>query len=254
MHETCLIVTCEHGGNDIPADFTSLFDGFRETLDSHRGYDPGALGLARHFADILDVPLFAATISRLLIDCNRSLRNRTLFSPVTRSLSEPEREAFIKRFYLPFRQPVEKCIEGHIREGHRVLHLSVHTFTPVLDGVLRRGDIGLLYDPARTDERDLCLDWQLRLRRLLPDLMIRRNYPYRGTSDGFVSMFRKQYGREHYLGCELEVNQKHSTGAPAASTCCDDASALRERQPDEADEWRRIRDALIESFKNVYSS
>ena len=231
VHETCLIVTCEHGGNDIPADFASLFDGFRETLDSHRGYDPGAIGLARHIADILDVPLFAATVSRLLIDCNRSLHNRTLFSPVTRSLFGTQREAIIERFYLPFRQPVEKFVEGHIREGRRVLHLSVHTFTPVIDGVLRRGDIGLLYDPARTGERELCLDWQLRLRMLLPDLVIRRNYPYRGTSDGFVSMFRKRYGPEHYLGCELEVNQKYHAGPP--------------------DEWCCIGKLLVESFMTI---
>ena len=231
VHETCLVVTCEHGGNDIPTDFVSLFDGFRETLDSHRGYDPGALELARHFVDTLDVPLFAATVSRLLIDCNRSLHNRTLFSPVIRSLSGTKKKAIIERFYLPFRLPVEKCVEDHIREGRRVLHLSVHTFTPVFDGALRRGDIGLLYDPARTGERDICLDWQLRLRGLLPVLVIRRNYPYRGTSDGFVSMFRKRYGPEHYLGCELEVNQKYHTGTP--------------------DEWRRIRDALVESFITV---
>ena len=234
MHETCLIVTCEHGGNDIPADFVSLFEGLRETLDSHRGYDVGALELARHFADAFEAPLFASTVSRLLIDCNRSQHNRTLFSSVTRSFSKLQRGAIVERCYLPFRQPVEKFVAERVREGHRVLHLSVHTFAPVFDGELRHGDIGLLYDPGRAVESMLCHDWQRQLKRFFPGFVVRRNYPYRGTSDGFVSTFRKRYSQEHYLGCELEVNQKH----PADAT----------------DEWRHIKSSLIESFRDVYAS
>jgi len=226
--ETCYIVTCEHGGNNIPAGYAPLFDGYRETLDSHRGYDAGALELAERFAGALGAPLFAVTLSRLLIDCNRSLSSRALFSTATRNLSRQERQEIIERFYIPFRQPVEKNIEEYIRKGRRVLHLSVHTFTPVFNGVQRRGDIGLLYDPVRQGERKLCLDWQHRLRMLLPELAIRRNYPYRGTSDGFVASLRKRYGDEQYTGCELEVNQKHNAGP--------------------TDVWHRIVEELVDSF------
>ena len=37
------LFTCEHGGNRIPAPYRRLFRGQRALLDSHRGYDPGAL-------------------------------------------------------------------------------------------------------------------------------------------------------------------------------------------------------------------
>ena len=38
------IVTCEHGGNRIPAPYRPLFRGQKALLDSHRGYDPGCAG------------------------------------------------------------------------------------------------------------------------------------------------------------------------------------------------------------------
>ena len=56
-----VLLTCEHGGNRVPAEFARLFRGKRNLLDSHRGYDPGALELARTCARRLKVPLHFAT-------------------------------------------------------------------------------------------------------------------------------------------------------------------------------------------------
>ena len=39
----CLVITCEHGGNRIPAPYRTCFAAVRRLPDSHRGYDPGAL-------------------------------------------------------------------------------------------------------------------------------------------------------------------------------------------------------------------
>ncbi|HQO04445.1 MAG TPA: N-formylglutamate amidohydrolase, partial [Spirochaetota bacterium] len=46
-----LLLTCEHGGNIIPEGFRPLFTGDRNVLNSHRGYDIGALEAARLLAD-----------------------------------------------------------------------------------------------------------------------------------------------------------------------------------------------------------
>ena len=43
----CYLITCEHGGNRIPPRYRDLFAGCEALLQSHRGYDPGALTLAR---------------------------------------------------------------------------------------------------------------------------------------------------------------------------------------------------------------
>jgi hypothetical protein len=45
-----------------------------------------------------------------------------------------------------------------------------------------------------------------------PELVLRRNYPYRGTSDGLVTYLRRRHGDRAYAGVELEVNQKHVGG------------------------------------------
>ena len=63
-----LIITCEHGGNEVPAEYGSLFAGHEALLPTHRGWDAGALMLAQQLATAFDAPLFAATTTRLLID------------------------------------------------------------------------------------------------------------------------------------------------------------------------------------------
>lgn len=38
-----LVITCEHGGNRIPVPYDDPFRTRQAALDSHRGFDPGAL-------------------------------------------------------------------------------------------------------------------------------------------------------------------------------------------------------------------
>ena len=88
-----------------------------------------------------------------------------------------------------------------------VAHLAVHSFTPILKGRERRVDLGLLYDPRRAPEKALALELRASLQTLAPDLRLRRNYPYRGTSDGLPTWLRRQFKAEDYAGLELELNQ-----------------------------------------------
>ncbi len=204
-----IVLTCEHGGHRVPAPYRPLFRGADRVLESHRGWDPGALELARGLARRLDAPLFPATVSRLVVELNRSLGHPRFFSEFTRGLDREASERLIEEHWHPYRRTVEDAIRA--AEG-RVLHLSVHSFTPVLDGEVRRADVGLLYDPSRPAERDFCVAWQADLRRRLPGLAILRNVPYRGTSDGFTTHLRRRLSPSQYLGIELEVNQKYPLG------------------------------------------
>jgi len=54
--------------------------------------------------------------------------------------------------------------------------------------------------------------WYAALRAAAPELVLRRNYPYRGVSDALVTHLRRSYGTRGYVGMELEVNQKHVGG------------------------------------------
>ncbi|MHB1215252.1 MAG: N-formylglutamate amidohydrolase [Thiobacillus sp.] len=204
-----ILITCEHGGKRIPARYRPLFAGFEALLHTHRGHDPGALALARQMAGSLAAPLFVSTTSRLLIDLNRSIGHPRLYSEATRNAPASVRREILEQHYLPYRNQVEAHIATKIAQGRRVIHLSSHSFTPVLDGDVRNADIGLLYDPARPGEAELCRRWQTRLKAQAPEWTVRRNYPYTGKSDGFTAYLRRRFPADGYVGIELEINQKH---------------------------------------------
>jgi predicted N-formylglutamate amidohydrolase len=204
-----LVITCEHGGNRIPEPYRGLFHAHQALLDSHRGFDPGALIMARALATALAVPLVASTVSRLLVDLNRSVGHPHLHSEATRKAPAEVRQRILKHYYQPYRAQVERLVRQAIAEHGLVIHLSSHSFTPELDGKVREADIGLLYDPARPGEADLCERWKAALRICAPDLAVRRNYPYAGKDDGLTAWFRRSLPADAYVGIELEVNQKH---------------------------------------------
>lgn len=204
---TALLFTCEHGGNGVPRRWAKLFHGHEEALRSHRGYDIGAAHVAELVAAAFDAPLFVARTSRLLVDLNRSPHHPRRFSEVTRALPEGEREYIEREHYTPHRAAAKDAIRTALRSSRSVVHVAVHSFTPVLDGVTRRADVGLLYDPSRKAERALSGAWQASLGRVAPALVVRRNYPYRGAADGFTTALRKIHGAPRYVGIELEVNQ-----------------------------------------------
>ncbi len=201
-----LVVSCEHGGNEIPKDFQKYFVNQRAILQSHRGYDPGTLDL---FEDVKALSGFSEsnTFSRLLIECNRSLHHPKLFSEFTKSISETEKEKLISTLYLPYRNSIENHIRTFILEEKTVLHISIHSFTPILNGEERNNDIGLLYDSKKPFEKTLCELWKAFIIEESPLIKVRFNYPYLGSADGFTTYLRKQFP-ENYIGIELEVNQK----------------------------------------------
>jgi predicted N-formylglutamate amidohydrolase len=226
-----LLITCEHGGNRIPAPYRPLFAKMRPALQSHRGYDPGALALARDLARAFDAELVYSTTSRLLVELNRSPNHKQLFSEATRALPPADRERLLARYYRPYREWVEAQVAATVESGDDLVHISSHSFTPKLHGEVRRADVGLLYDPGRESERDLCLTWQSEIRQAASNLVVRRNYPYRGSADGLTTHLRKRYPGGRYTGVEIEVNQKHTLG--------------------DGERWRALRNLLVDSLKGT---
>jgi predicted N-formylglutamate amidohydrolase len=186
-----------------------LFTGRRaqRALESHRAYDIGALEVARALAKLMRAPLYFATVSRLLVEPNRSRGHRALFSEFSACLDAHERAAVLERYYAPHRARVSAAILRARSAGALVCHIGVHSFTPMLGGARRGADVGLLYDPSRGAEARFCAAWKAELTALDPDLRVRRNYPYLGTSDALTTELRGRFAAHEYLGIELEVNQ-----------------------------------------------
>lgn len=225
------LVTCEHGGNRIPSAYLGLFNGWGEHLRTHRGYDIGALRMARDFSRALSAPLLVSTISRLVIDLNRSPGHPRLYSGASRAAPASVREQILAHHYLPYRNEAESIIANAIAEGAQVIHLSCHSFTPELNGKVRDADIGLLYDPSRAGEAELCRRWKATLKQHAPQMKTRLNYPYMGTSDGFTVWLRRRFPAERYIGVELEINQRHVRG--------------------QGSDWGGLRAALVSSFRSA---
>lgn len=205
MSKFSLIISCEHAGNNIPEKYKKLFKESVDILESHQGWDPGSWPIANYLSKCLNAKLFGCHTSRLLVEANRSLDNDHLFSRFTNSLSENEKRELINSIYLPYRQQVEVEIE---KAPVSVLHLSIHTFTPNLNGQERDVDIGLLFDPSRQPELKFCIQYQQELKVLLPSFRIHFNKPYLGIDDGFTTYLRNKFDTKKYAGIEIEINQK----------------------------------------------
>ncbi|MCB9799204.1 MAG: N-formylglutamate amidohydrolase [Candidatus Omnitrophica bacterium] len=202
-----LFLSCEHASNKIPAAYQKRIP--EKILKTHHAYDLGALQMVRLLSRTLKTPAYTGVVSRLVIDLNRSLHNRkTLFSRFLSNLNETERQTILKQFYHPYRNRIETAVTARIQDNHCVLHLSIHSFTPILRGHKRNADIGLLFDPAHRQEAVFCRRLRKNLAALAPGFKIRMNYPYLGISDAFTTQLRKQHPSKHYLGIEIEMNQR----------------------------------------------
>ncbi|MCA1802327.1 MAG: N-formylglutamate amidohydrolase [Rhodothermaceae bacterium] len=222
MTAPSVILTCEHGGYEVPDDLKSLFEGYSERLKSHRGWDPGALDLTLGLSEKLGYPVFFSEISRLVVELNRSEHNRALFSDITDALPKAKREHILEEYYYPFRKKVFSHISRIIQQGGFVIHFSVHTFSPEVDGKIRNADTGLLYDPARKSERDVAVRIAEALKQHSPHIRTRMNYPYTGKADGHATALRKSFGPGEYAGLELEINQQLVVGSDAGTSAFHD--------------------------------
>ncbi len=202
-----VVVSCEHASAAVPAAYRDVLAPAGPVLGTHRGVDIGAAPVARALARRLDAPVFLGRATRLLVDLNRSLHHRSVFSTWTQPLPDAARARIVDDYYHPYRGAVARAIDAHLAAGRRVLHVSVHSFTPVLDGAPRRADVGLLYDPGRARERQLCAAWREHMRADAPDLRVRRNYPYSGVQDGLAPALRATRSARRYAVVEVELSQ-----------------------------------------------
>ncbi|MBZ9650440.1 N-formylglutamate amidohydrolase [Psychroflexus montanilacus] len=201
-----LILTCEHASNELPSQYISLFETHQIRLNTHEGYDIGAFEVYKSLQFLADYSAHYPW-SRLLIEVNRSLSHPNLFSSISSTLSKTEKNRLINDYYQVYRNQIQQNIDEFIAKGETVLHLSIHSFTPVWNEIDRNAEIGILYDPSRKVEQDFAKNFKTELKSIFPNFRIRMNYPYLGKSDGLTTNLRNQFPKQ-YLGIEIEINQK----------------------------------------------
>jgi predicted N-formylglutamate amidohydrolase len=144
------VLVCDHASNRVPRRLGTLgLDA--AALDDHIAWDPGAAEVARRLSAHLDAPLVLSGYSRLVIDCNRPLGNAQSIAqqsagvpvPGNRALSAADRAVRIDALFRPYHGAIARLLE---RRSHRAsLLLSIHSFTPVLDGRARPWQVGVSY-------------------------------------------------------------------------------------------------------------
>lgn len=201
-----LVLVCEHASNFIPADLHALgLDD--DALQSHIAWDPGALAVAGAMSAALDAPLVAPKMSRLVYDCNRSLETPSAVPEVSEAfvipgnagLSPADRKARADRVYSPFRDALNATLDSRLAEGRRPVLLSIHSFTPVFNGVARDMEIGILHS---TDAR--FADALLEIAGAQGDMVVRRNAPY-GPEDGVAFTLREFALKRGLLNAMIEI-------------------------------------------------
>jgi predicted N-formylglutamate amidohydrolase len=148
------VLVCDHASNRVPERLGNL-DLDPVQLTDHIGWDPGAADVAHALSARLDAPLVLSGYSRLVIDCNRPLRSAESIVkessgvpvPRNRGLSPAERESRINALFRPYHDAIDELLDR--RSQRPSLLLSIHSFTPVLNGRPRPWQIGISYGHKR---------------------------------------------------------------------------------------------------------
>ncbi len=180
-----LVLISDHAGRAIPQRLGTL--GLHQAeLDQHIGWDIGIGALARKLAAALDAPAVLAGYSRLVIDCNRRLDDPTSIAqesdripvPGNCGLSAEDRKARQDALFRPYHAAITEVIARKRKEGPDPAILSLHSFTPQMNGFARPWHIGILWN------RDPRLPVPLMARLLRePGIVVGDNEPYSGKDE-----------------------------------------------------------------------
>jgi predicted N-formylglutamate amidohydrolase len=203
-----LVLFSDHAGRAIPRKLGTL--GLRQAeLDQHIGWDIGIANLARKLAVGLDAPTVLCGYSRLVIDCNRRLDDPTSIAqesdkipvPGNRGLSAEERKARQDAIFQPYHAAIANVIARKRQQGPGPAILSLHSFTPQMNGFARPWHVGVLWN------RDPRMPVPLMARLMQEEgLVVGDNEPYSGKDEhGYSVIFHaERVGLPHGL---IEMRQ-----------------------------------------------
>ena len=179
-----VLIICDHASRHVPPEYDNL--GLPESrLSQHIAWDIGAGEVSRRLAALLDAPAVLCGTSRLVIDCNRLFGDDSSMPassdgvtiPGNAAIDEAERQRRISRYFHPYHDKISRRINRHLQHDRRLALISIHSFTPEMDGFQRPWHVGLLWD----QDQSLAAPIVRELRRD-PDLVVGENQPYAGAN------------------------------------------------------------------------
>jgi len=187
-----LVLVADHAFNDLPDEYGDLGLPSGE-FQRHIAYDIGVETVMRKLSEITGAPGVMARFSRLLIDPNRGPDDPTLIRqlydgtviPGNYPISPSERRKRVERFYEPYHDAVAAMVAS-VAAASRIapLVISIHSFTPFMQGRERPWHAGILWDRDPRAAKPL-----IAALSALAGLVVGDNEPYDGALRG-DTMFR----------------------------------------------------------------
>lgn len=154
--EAPLLLVCDHASRRFPAALGTMgLDPVARRC--HLAWDIGAGPLTERLAESLGVTAVLAQYSRLVVDCNRNLMDPSAFLEFgdgviiqgNRNLRQSDKDRRAGDIYWPYHAAIDAEVQRLTQLGEAPVMFSIHSFTPVLNGVSRPWEIGVLWDADR---------------------------------------------------------------------------------------------------------
>jgi predicted N-formylglutamate amidohydrolase len=123
--------------------------------------DIGAGPVTERLASSLMATAVLCGYSRLVVDCNRGLLDNGAFLafgdgiivPGNTALRQADKDRRAKAIYHPYHKQIDAEIKRLQKAGLTPLFVSIHSFTPVLNGESRAWQMGVLWDKDETSAK-----------------------------------------------------------------------------------------------------
>tara|TARA_Y100001949_G_scaffold176524_1_gene190087 strand:+ start:381 stop:1220 length:840 start_codon:yes stop_codon:yes gene_type:complete len=148
-----VLLVCDHASHRFPRSLGMMGLDYLNRY-SHVVHDIGAGELAETLANNLGATAVLCEYSRLIVDCNRESIDRNAFIkcndgidiPSNHNLKNNEKEKRISEIYWPYHNAIEGQI-GRLKDRSiDPVFISIHSFSPIMNGEARECEIGILWD------------------------------------------------------------------------------------------------------------
>ena len=148
-----VLLVCDHASNRFPRSLETMGLEYLDRV-SHIALDIGANAVAEMLADNLGATAVLCQYSRLIVDCNRELIDDSAFLENSdgidvsgnHNLQESEKERRASEIYWPYHNAIKDQIVRLKKHSIDPVVISIHSFTPVINGNDREWEIGVLWD------------------------------------------------------------------------------------------------------------
>lgn len=196
------VIVSDHASARVPRGLKDM--GLKKSvLRRHIGWDIGAEDVTLYLSRALDMPAVIAQYSRLVVDLNRAPQHPECMPevsdhvavPPNATLSKKERDLRLKEIFWPYQNSIGKTVDRIVKKGRVPVIISIHSFTPAMDGVRRPWHISLLWNK----EKELARRIVQNIRRRHPDVLVGENQPYTLMGERFAGSTVHRHAEERGL-------------------------------------------------------